>query len=215
MPDSCESFSERSGRTHTGRRHAHTSRSIVAPTATVGDSSSRQRKLGSRQLLGILEAGVRMNDLVGLFRYSLHRTRPLSTVSSERKLAVGNDESTCSRRTRTAVRGSGIRPYGHESPATLFAEDRPRASDKHCAAHRKSTTSDPGTHTPTVFAIRSRFISQARLDTHTQPSIERTARHQEESQPDSLSTPADSTAAASDGTSSAAIPVGSHSPHMA
>ena len=130
-----------------------------------------------------------MNDLVGLLRYSLHRTRPLSTVSSERKLAVGNDESTCSRRTRTAVRGSGIRPYGHESPATLFAEDRPRASDKHCAAHRKSTTSDPGTHTPTFFAIRSRFISQARLDTHKQPGIKRTARHQEDSQPDSLSTP--------------------------
>ena len=37
--------------------------------------------------------------------------------------------------------------------------------------------------------IRSRFIYQARLDTHKQPGIKRTARHQEDSQPDSLSTP--------------------------
>ena len=39
------------------------------------------------------------------------------------------------------------------------------------------------------FAIRSRFIIQARLDTNKQPGIKRTARHQEDSQPDSLSPP--------------------------
>ena len=96
-------------------------------------------------------------------------------------------------RQSAASHSQDVREGPIRSAVTLIRREAsllPRHGRENSTAQQQALLRRIPVHTlQPLFAIRSRFIIQAKLDTNKQPGIRRTARHQEDSQPDSLSPP--------------------------